>query len=306
MNLREYQYVLKVAQLQNMTKAAEALFITQPSLSHYIARVEEELGVQLFNRLTTPLSLTPAGEKYVETARMILELDSNLKKELTEIAKGKKGVITLGMSHARASFFLPYFLPAFRKKYPGIEVKTVENRSDLLEEAVAKGRCDLGILPFPTTGKQKMDQEVIFREELLLVSGQPLKEAKEGKGGSQYVDLGDLGDCTFSLLRKGHGIRTAVDVLFGKYGLHPRKIFETTSNETAYRLASVGMGLAIVPETTIVLSGAVEKPYLYSISPEGMHWEIGAVFLKRELLTNAQTDLIQLLQEIFSHWERPF
>ena len=182
----------------------------------------------------------------------------------------------------------------------------MENRSDLLEEAVAKGRCDLGILPFPTTGKQKMDQEVIFREELLLVSGQPLKEAKEGKGGSQYVDLGDLGDCTFSLLRKGHGIRTAVDVLFGKYGLHPRKIFETTSNETAYRLASVGMGLAIVPETTIVLSGAVEKPYLYSISPEGMHWEIGAVFLKRELLTNAQKDLIQLLQEIFSHWERHF
>ena len=121
MNLREYQYVLKVAQLQNMTRAAEALYITQLSLSHYIARVEEELGVQLFNRLTTPLSLTPAGEKYVETAQMILELDSGLKKELSEIAKGKKGVITLGMSHARASFFLPYFLPAFRRKHPGIE-----------------------------------------------------------------------------------------------------------------------------------------------------------------------------------------
>ena len=81
MNLREYQYVLKVAQLQNMTRAAEALYITQPSLSHYIARVEEELGVQLFNRLTTPLSLTPAGEKYVETAQMILELASGLKKD---------------------------------------------------------------------------------------------------------------------------------------------------------------------------------------------------------------------------------
>lgn len=117
MNLREYQYVLKVAQLQNMTRAAEALYITQPSLSHYIARVEEELGVQLFNRLTTPLSLTPAGEKYVETAQMILELASGLKKELSEIAKGKKGVITLGMSHARASFFLPYFLPVFRRKH---------------------------------------------------------------------------------------------------------------------------------------------------------------------------------------------
>ena len=306
MNLREYQYVLKVAQLQNMTRAAEALYITQPSLSHYIARVEEELGVQLFNRLTTPLSLTPAGEKYVETAQMILELDSGLKKELSEIAKGKKGVITLGMSHARASFFLPYFLPVFRRKHPGIDIKTIENRSDLLEEAVAKGRCDIGILPFPTAGKLKTAQEVIFREELLLVSGHPLKEAKKGKGGKRYVDLGDLGDCSFSLLRKGHGIRTAVDVLFGKYGLHPRKIFETTSNETAYRLASVGMGLAIVPETTIVLSGAVEKPYFYSVSPEGMYWEIGAVYLKKELLTKAQKDLILLLQDIFSHWERPF
>ena len=62
MNLREYQYVLKVAELKNITKAAEALYITQPSLSHYIARIEEELGIRLFNRMSTPLSLTPAGE----------------------------------------------------------------------------------------------------------------------------------------------------------------------------------------------------------------------------------------------------
>ena len=66
------------------------------------------------------------------------------------------------------------------------------------------------------------------------------------------------------------------------------------------------MGLAIVPETTIVLSGAVEKTYFYSVSPEGMYWEIGAVYLKKELLTKAQKDLILLLQDIFSHWERPF
>ncbi len=93
----------------------------------------------MFNRDTTPLSLTPAGEKYVETARMILDLNRRIHQELTDITGDKMGVITVGMSHARASFFLPYVMPEFKKKYPGIDIRTVEVRSDLVEEYVAKG-----------------------------------------------------------------------------------------------------------------------------------------------------------------------
>lgn len=298
MDFKQYQYVLKVAQLQNMTRAANELYITQPSLSHFIAKIEEELGTPLFNRNTAPISLTLAGEKYVETAKMILALNDRLKQEVSDIANEKKGVITVGMSHARASFFLPYVLPEFKQKYPGIHVRTVEVRSDLVEEYVAKGQCDLGVLPFPLSGASNLEQEVICREELVLVSGKPLPEEEFGEG-RPYVNLGRCGDYPFVLLKKGHGIRTAVDVLFMERGIRPSSIFETTSNETAYRLSTVGMGLSIVPETTVILSHAVERPFLYSLSPEGIRWEIGTIYRKKEYLTQAQRELIRLMQQRF-------
>lgn len=310
MDFRQYQYVLKVAELQNMTKAANELYITQPSLSHYIARVEEEMGTRLFNRDTTPISLTPAGERYVETAKMILALNDRLKQEVTDIAKNKKGVIRVGMSHARASFFLPYVLPEFKALYPGIDVRTVEVRSDLIEEYVAKGQCDIGVLPLPVSGKHKLEQEVICQEELLLVSGTPVEQAERGQkkraengtesGRRPYVNLRELGEYPFTLLKKGHGIRTAVDVLFMEHGISPKQIFETTSNETAYRLSTVDMGLSIVPETTVILSHAVKTPHLYSLTPDGVFWEIGAIYRESALLTGAQREFIRLMQEKFA------
>lgn len=298
MDFKQYQYVLKVAELQNMTKAANELYISQPSLSHFIAKIEEELGTPLFNRTTTPISLTLAGEKYVETARMILALNDRLKQEVSDIANEKKGVITVGMSHARASFFLPYIFPEFKQKYPGVHIRTVEVRSDLVEEYVAKGQCDLGVLPFPISGKNELEQEVICQEELVLVSGKPLKEEKF-YNGKPYVELAECGGYPYALLKKGHGIRTAVDVLFMERGIRPSSVFETTSNETAYRLATVGMGLSIVPETTIILSHAVERPFLYSMSREGIRWEIGAIYRKKEFLTMAQREFISLMQKHF-------
>ncbi len=300
MDFKHYQYVLKVAELQNMTKAANELYVSQPALSHYIAKVEDELGAVLFDRNTTPLSLTPAGERYVETARMVLALNDRLRQDISDINEQKKGRIILGISHARAAFFLPYVLPEFQRQYPGIEVKTVEIRSDKIEEYVSKGKCDIGILPLPLSGAYTLEQEVICREELLLVSGEPLlHEMRED--GQAFVNLESCGGRPYLLLRKGHGIRSAVDVLFLEHGISPSHIFETTSNETAYRLSSVGMGISIVPESTIMLSQALSAPCCYHIGESDFYWKIGAVYRQQECLTKAQRAFIGILQNCFDH-----
>ena len=299
MDFRQYQYVLKVAELKNMTRAAGELYITQPSLSHYIAKIEEELGTLLFNRGTNPISLTPAGEKYVETARLVLHLNDGMKREIQDLASGKKGVITVGISHARASFFLPYIMPEFRRRYPGIEVRTIECKSSQIEEYVQKGQCDLGIMPLPAAEAGLADM-VICKEELVLVSGKPLSAGQKNEQG-WYVSLSDCIGYEFLLLKKGHGIRTAIDVLMMEAGIKPAHIFETTSNETAYRLATAGMGLTIVPESTIFLSRPMESPFIYSLSAGKVCWEIGAVFCHQDGLTGAQRDFIGLLNERFSH-----
>lgn len=299
MDFRQYQYVLKVAELKNMTKAANELYITQSSLSHYIAKIEEELGAKLFNRNTAPISLTKAGETYVETAKIVLSLNEKMKRDVQDIAREKKGVLTIGMSGARASYFLPYVLPEFKAKYPAIEIKTVETKSSAIEEQVLKGSCDMGLFPLPVFN-DKLQSETVCREELVLVSGQLLK-AGTVEGSRRYVELVNCVDKNFLLLKKGHGIRTAIEVLFMEAGVHPSSVFETTSNETAYRLATAGMGIAIVPESTILLSSPVEKPCLYSLSKAGIYWEIGAVYRCREGLTGAQKYLIEILKKRFLH-----
>lgn len=299
MDFRQYQYVLKIAELENMTKAANELYITQSSLSHFLAKIEEELGARLFNRNTTPISLTRAGETYVETARIILSLNEKMKQQVQDIAQEKKGVLKIGISNARASFFLPYVLPEFKLKYPAIEVKTMETKSSVIEEQVLKGNCDLGLFPLPVSS-DKPEAEAVCREELVLVSGQPLEYGKSYDNRS-YVELSSCTDQDFLLLKKGHGIRTAIDILFMEAGVRPSSIFETTSNETAYRLATAGMGIAIVPESTVLLSAPMEKPYLYSISREGLRWEIGAVYRSRDGLTSAQKHFIAILKSRFWH-----
>lgn len=297
MELKQYQYVLKVAELKSITKAAEELYITQPSLSHYIAKIEEELGALIFNRGTTPISLTPAGEVYIETAKMILGLDCRMKENIRDIVDSRKGVITIGMSHARAAYFLPYVFPEFKKVYPGVDIKTLETKSSMVEEEVLKGRCDMGIVPLPCT-RDGLQSQVVFKEELLLVSGR-LMGAESGESGRPYVNVRRIRNEPFVLLKKGHGIRTAVDVLFMEQGSGLQNIFETTSNETAFRIATTGMALSIVPQTTIALSSYVKKPYVYSLSKEGVFWEIAVIYRDAQLLTQAQKAFIGMLKECF-------
>lgn len=192
MEFRQYQYVLKIAELRNLTKAANELHITQPSLSHYIARIEEELGTPLFNRATTPISLTPAGETYVETARLIMRLDHRLKQTVADIANEKKGRILVGISHARASFLLPHILPQFKEKYPGIDIITNELRMDRIIDQVLRGECDIGVFPLLfQRPNERLQEEELGRERLLLISNRML-EASAGEPGRPYVDIRKL------------------------------------------------------------------------------------------------------------------
>ena len=93
MDFRQLMYIRTVAEQKSITAAAKALFITQPSLSHFISKTEEEMGVKIFDRSTYPISLTYAGEKYIEAAEKILYISEELKKEFGDISQSKKGRI---------------------------------------------------------------------------------------------------------------------------------------------------------------------------------------------------------------------
>ena len=293
MDTKQLQYRLKVAECQNITRAAEQLFVSQPALSHFISKAEEELGAKIFNRGTTPLTLTQAGEKYVKTARMILGLQESLKQEIENLKDCRSGEITLGLSDMRATVLLPFVLPEFRRLYPNVAIRTVESSSKEVENNVRNGVVEIGIIPLYDYG-QDLSASVLYDEELLLVSA---SEVPSHHGATRnWVSLGDMTGKDFILLHRPNRIRRAVDAMFIEHGVKPKSIFESCNNMTVYMMAASGLGLAIVPDSVVRIMNPMPIPRVYSIGKGGFHWNIGAIWREDMVLSGAHTQLIRLLK----------
>mgnify|MGYP001777618813 CR=1 FL=1 len=293
MDTKQLQYILKVAECQNITRAAEQLFVSQPALSHFISKAEEELGAKIFNRGTTPLTLTQAGEKYVKTARMILGLQESLKQEIENLKDCRSGEITLGLSDMRATVLLPFVLPEFRRLYPNVAIRTVESSSKEVENNVRNGVVEIGIIPLYDYG-QDLSASVLYDEELLLVSA---SEVPSHHGATRnWVSLGDMTGKDFILLHRPNRIRRAVDAMFIEHGVKPKSIFESCNNMTVYMMAASGLGLAIVPDSVVRIMNPMPIPRVYSIGKGGFHWNIGAIWREDMVLSGAHTQLIRLLK----------
>ena len=293
MDTKQLQYILKVAECQNITRAAEQLFVSQPALSHFISKAEEELGAKIFNRGTTPLTLTQAGEKYVKTARMILGLQESLKQEIENLKDCRSGEITLGLSDMRATVLLPFVLPEFRRLYPNVAIRTVESSSKEVENNVRNGVVEIGIIPLYDYG-QDLSASVLYDEELLLVSA---SEVPSHHGATRnWVSLGDMTGKDFILLHRPNRIRRAVDAMFIEHGVKPKSIFESCNNMTVYMMSASGLGLAIVPDSVVRIMNPMPIPRVYSIGKGGFHWNIGAIWREDMVLSGAHTQLIRLLK----------
>ncbi len=301
MEFNKLEYIIKVAELGNITKASEELFMTQPALSHFITKVEREEGVKIFDRSSSPITLTYEGEKYVETARAILELNRQLKEEMAGITGAVKGRLRIGIPPLRAAGMLPKFLPAYAKRFPEAEIQTIEHNSRQLREDVLKGSVDFAVLPRLGDFREFRCID-LTREELVLVSARDALSADQytvRPDGSRVVNMGKLREEKFVLLRSGHGSRGAMDILFKLHGYEPRIFMETTNNETAFGLAAVGLGLAVVPVSTVNTIRNDAPINLYHLSEEGYYWDVIAICRKGGRLSILARESIAMMQEIF-------
>lgn len=143
MDFRELNYVLAIAKYQNITKAAEALYVSQPTLSKFLIGLEDELGIKLFRKLGHKYVLTYAGERYVDHALQIQRLKNDLDIELADIIKRDVGVLNVAFARMRCTYVLPGSLPAFKKKYPNVKVNVFEGSSDENDRRVLEGQADI-------------------------------------------------------------------------------------------------------------------------------------------------------------------
>lgn len=252
MNDRELLYIKTIADTQSISKAAEELFIAQPSLSQSLQRIERELGTHLFIREPRGMKLTYAGEKYYLMAKEILDIYSDFKSEITHINELKAGRLVIGIARYMGMNILPNVLPDFNKNYPNIEIIIREENTRALENLVLGGNVDFALTHVHKKEmNEKINYEILKEDEFLLVTPKSYlmnSDKIKVKDGKSYVDLRDLEGEKFILLDINKGIRKVQDRTIKSYGINPEVVFTTKNFETAKRLAANGMGITIIPK----------------------------------------------------------
>ena len=293
MDFDELENISEVAETGSFSRAAENLFTTQNNLMNAVSKLEREEGIKIFDRTSNPITVTYEGKYYIDAAKKILELNKQLKNDMAEISRIRRGKITIGIAPARAAFMLPKFLPKYSELYPEIKINTVEHNSRQLREDVKKGAVDFAILPL-LTGFEDFANIKLCEEELFIIARKNF--LPENSHDENIIKFEALKNFPFILLKNGHGMRKELDILFKHYGYKPKILMETTNNETALGLCSEGMGLAVVPSMTIEPLKNNLQIDIYKISDSGMKWDVCAIFRKNQTLTIQARNCIELIK----------
>ena len=303
MELRHMQYIITIAEYGSITKAAEVLYTTQPTLSHCVAKAEQELNVKLFDRSTSPMTLTFAGETFIQMARQMLMLNQTMEKEFRDISANLKGRLRIGFPHERATFMLPEILPIFHKEYPSMDLQIMTAGSAQLREALDKGRIDFYVAPFGG-GDPNYETISIAEEELVFVAAKNLiSKDRCLKDEQGCIDLSKTNDLQYNLLKRGHSIRNKMETIFAQAKILPDIVMETTSNLTALRLASAGVGVAIVPEMTLYITDRANAIDVFHIGSEHVTWEVCAIFRRGTYIGSVERRFIEIANQAYQEIE---
>lgn len=292
MELRQLIYAIKIAEEHSFSRAAEQLHLAQPSLSQQILKLEKELGVRLFERDTSPLRPTYAGERFLETAHKILDLLEQLKKEMEDVADLGGGLLTIGSLPITGAHLMPLVLPVFKKKHPGVEIRLMEETTSNLELLTARGSTDISILTLPVQDPN-LEWEEILEEEICLAVpvDHPLSKEKE-------VDLRTLKDESFILLKKGQGFRHLSVKWCEEAGFQPRVVFESTNIETVQSLVAAGMGIGFVPRMVTRQRNSEFVPVYVSITHPSPSRTLVMAYRKGRYRSKASQAFIETMKEI--------
>lgn len=303
MDFRELTYVITVAKYQNITKSAQALYISQPSLSKYIKNLEHNLGIKLFNKLGNRFVLTYAGECYVEKAKDILILKDQLDSQLNDILKSDKGKLNIAFPLTRGSYMVPATIPPFVKQYPNVEINLLESHSSNLEGLLLSGEADIAILNSPINNPD-LDYEVLDYEEVLLVVSKNNSLANSGHkiNGCKYnwIDLEQFKDHRFILQFPDQRTGQIAEKIFKESRFKPNEVFRTRSLESSVRLAASNFGVCFISENHLKHMNLNNKPNYFSVGNPRTGFELVVAYRKGSYLPNYVKEYIQIVKKVIS------
>lgn len=245
MELRHLRYFEAVARLSHVTRAAAELHIAQPALSKQISQLEEELGIQLFDRVGRNVRLTEAGEALLPHARAVMAQVLAARAEMDERIGLHKGRATIGTPPTVGTQLLPGVLAAFHRRYPGIELCLREAGVQTLLELLETGMTDVAVVTLPVTDHH-LTVKPLFSEELVVVvwRDHPLAECRQ-------VRFSDLANEPWILAPENYELREATLNACQRAGFTPRVILDGSEMDTLLRFVATGLGIALVPKLAV-------------------------------------------------------
>lgn len=245
MEVHQLRYFCAVAETGSFTRAAEREQVAQPSLSQQIMKLEEELGVRLFDRLGRTVRLTGFGQVFLPRARSILVELKAAKDEVAERQSAVSGPVSIGVIPTIAPYFLPLPVALFARKFPQANITVVEDVTARLMDKLRAGQIDLAILALPMRGHD-VETFPLRTERLFAIMPRTHRLAKKRK-----LLLKDLRDQPFLLLREDHCFRdTAIEVC-KRARVTPHIVFESGQFSSILAMVGAGLGISIVPEMAI-------------------------------------------------------
>jgi LysR family hydrogen peroxide-inducible transcriptional activator len=243
--LTQLEYIVAVDTYRHFGRAAENCFITQPTLSMQIKKLEEDLEIIIFDRSRHPLMPTDVGQRIIDQARIVLKQNEEINNIVKDHKNQVSGLIRIGIIPTMAPYLLPIFIGNYKRKYPNIFIKVIEETTDNIVNLLNKDLIDVGILATPLK-EEKINEKPLFYEEMLIYANQshPLHKLKE-------ITIKDIATPEIWLLSDGHCFRDQVINLCSFLGTTDRSLpfhFEAGSLETLMNIVDREGGLTLIPE----------------------------------------------------------
>ena len=293
MNIQQLEYIVAVDSYRHFAKASEKSFVTQPTLSAMIQKLEEELSVKIFDRTKHPVMPTRPGEEIIRRAKLILSEVNGLRNFALELMGETVGEMRLGIIPTLAPYLLPLFLKSFREKNPGLTLFIREMVTDEIIASLKSGELDMGLLATPLH-EAKLKEHFLFFEELFVYA-----DGCNGITGKKHLELREIDFSNLWLIEEGHCLRTQVLNLCelqkfdsGNVNLH----YQAGSLETLINLVDNHQGMTIIPELAVHNLKPGQKDKIHRFAEPQPAREISLVvgkdFPRQKLLNRIRTEIL--------------
>ena len=297
MDFKGIEYVCAIYEAKTISQAAKSLFISQPALSQYLAKLEQELGTTLFERAGSAMIPTTAAEILVRDGRALLNARQEMLGQVNSLTQTHKETLRFGISPFYSKYYLPLLLPYYREHHPNVHLSIVEQTSTELEQQVLDGTLDLCFIPAEPM-REGLTYRPIYMEEIMIAvpPTHSINAMVIPSAGRSYLDI--CGEPFVDLVPSLKFSKMSRKIL-RHFSLSPQIIYESTSWETVCMLVAQGIGVGFLPK--VLIHKHLCEPNFYHIAGIDSTRCYAAVYAQGTHLSNLAQILISEFQKLLEH-----